>query len=278
LIRFDLAAALLTAVAVVAVLRRHASIGGVALGAAIATKGYPAALLPIMGIHVARNIGPRAARDACGLAAAIVVAAYAPFVAVAPHGVKWSIDAQLFRPLEIESLGGLVYALGHKLLGSPLESGAYSFSGGSADMVATVSAVVGIGVLVAIWLRFLGSSADARAFTLACGACVAVVIGFSKVFSPQYLLWLIPLVVMIPGRNRAALTGLVATCALTATVFPRHWEELLSLDWTPLLVELARDLLVLALAALLTVSVRARPNSTTSLAQGLDAWRLSRNT
>jgi uncharacterized membrane protein len=268
LIRFDLAAALLTAVAVVAVLRRHASIGGLALGAAIATKGYPLALLPIMGIHVARDIGLRAARVACSLAAATVAAVYAPFVTVAPHGVKWSIDAQLFRPLEIESLGGVVYGLAHKLLRSPLESGVYSFSGRPADTVGTVSAIVGCGALVAIWLRFLRSPADARAFTLACAACVAVVIGFSKVFSPQYLLWLIPLVVMIPGRNRAALTGLVATCALTAAVFPRHWEGLRSLHWTPLLVELARDLLVLALAALLTVSVRPRPQVHTPCSNG----------
>ena len=62
--------------------------------------------------------------------------------------------------------------------------------------------------LALIWLRFLRSSASDRDLILAGAASVAVAIAFAKVFSPQYLLWLAPLVVVIPGRRRAALAGL----------------------------------------------------------------------
>src|SRR5205823_670553 len=130
------------------------------------------------------------------------------------------------------------------------------FSGGPATAVSEASAVIGVIALLMIWLRFLRSSASDRDLILAGAASVAVAIAFAKVFSPQYLLWLAPLVVVIPGRRRAALAGLFAACALTAWVFPTHWLGLLSLHWGPLLVELARDLLVVATAAVLAASVR----------------------
>jgi hypothetical protein len=255
-IRFDLGAALLTVVAILAVMRGRPGVSGIALGAAIAVKGYPAVLLPVIAVYLARLLGRRAALSACALAAAVVVVAYAPFVAVAPSGVRQSVDAQLARPLEIESSGGILYAIGHKLTRPPRRCCAYSFSGPPSTAVSAVSAVLGVASLLMIWLRFLRSSASERDLVFACAASVAVAIAFAKVFSPQYLLWLAPLVVVIPGRRRAALAGVLAACSLTAWVFPTHWQALLSLHWGPLLVELARNLLVVATAGLLATSVR----------------------
>src|SRR5205823_11890840 len=130
------------------------------------------------------------------------------------------------------------------------------FSGGPATAVSEASAVIGVIALLMILLRFLRSSASDRDLILAGAASIAVVIACAKVFSPQYLLWLAPLVVVIPGRRRAALAGLLGACSLTAWVFPSHWLALLSLHWTPLLVEFTRNLLVLATAAWLAACVR----------------------
>lgn len=255
-IRFDLGAALLTAAAILAVMRGRPGISGLALGAAIAVKGYPAVLLPVIAVYVARSTGKRAALSACALAAAVVAVAYAPFVAVAPSGVRQSVESQLLRPLEIESTGGVVYAIGRKVRRPTRRCCRYEFSQGSAKALARASALLGVAALLMIWLRFLRSAASQRDLVLACAASVAVTIAFAKVFSPQYLLWLIPLVVVIPGRRRGALAGLFAACSLTAWVFPTHWHALLSLHWTPLLVELARDLLVVATAGVLAASIR----------------------
>jgi Glycosyltransferase family 87 len=256
LLRFDLAAALLTVVSLLCFLRRHPSAGGLALGAAIAVKGYPAVLLPIVAIYAARTRGKRTALTSCSLAAAVVVLAYAPFAAMAPFGVKRSVDAQLIRPLEIESSGGILFAIGHKLT-KPSRCCGYSFSGGTSEAVAVISAVLGAAALLVIWRRFFQSSASENELLLASAAVVATAIGFAKVFSPQYVLWLVALVVAVRDGRRTAIALLLGACALTAWVFPNHWDSLLALHWTPLLVELLRDLLIVTSALFLAVSVRS---------------------
>ena len=40
-------------------------------------------------------------------AAAVVLVFYVPFIAIAPHGVLWSLRDQGTRPLQIESAGAL---------------------------------------------------------------------------------------------------------------------------------------------------------------------------
>jgi hypothetical protein len=78
----------------------------------------------------------------------------------------------------------------------------------------------------------------------------------SKVLSPQYLIWVLPLFAVLPLRPRltlAALTAFYGALPLTQWIYPLHYGELVQL-LTPLpiaVLAMRNIVLVLALASLL---------------------------
>ena len=88
-----------------------------------------------------------------------------------------------------------------------------------------------------------------RAAALAVVAYTAL----GKVLSPQYLIWLIPLVPLVWGRRGLWASGLFAlACVLTQTYFPyRYWVFALHFDPGASWTILVRDLVLLALLAVL---------------------------
>jgi hypothetical protein len=108
-----------------------------------------------------------------------------------------------------------------------------------------------------------GEMTRARLATYA-AASVAVVLTFGKVFSPQFMIWLIPLVPLAPSV--AANVLLLAALGLTQTWFPRHyWSLADQLRPRESWLLLARDLCVAALAAVL---VRPRRSKHEPLGEG----------
>jgi hypothetical protein len=91
---------------------------------------------------------------------------------------------------------------------------------------------------------------------------VAVFVAFGKVFSPQYLIWLIPLVPLVaglPGVVASLLTG--ASLALTQFWFPnRYLQYAFHLDGLETAFVVARDLAVVALVVVLLRAL-AEPSS-----------------
>jgi hypothetical protein len=87
----------------------------------------------------------------------------------------------------------------------------------------------------------------------ASAAAVCAFVAFGKVLSPQFLIWLIPVVPLVRGR-RALWAGalLLAALVLTQVWFPFRYFRL-ALDFEAGLswVLLARDLVLVALAVLL---------------------------
>ena len=70
------------------------------------------------------------------------------------------------------------------------------------------------------------AESDARFVRYAAAAVVAFV-AFGKVVSPQFLIWLLAIVVLVQGaRGIAAIALLVAACALTRVWFPSDYWEL----------------------------------------------------
>jgi hypothetical protein len=81
------------------------------------------------------------------------------------------------------------------------------------------------------------------------------------VFSPQFLIWLIPLVPLVRGC-RGLLAGAILGLALVVTQlwFPfRYWDLALRFDAYPSSLVFVRDLMMLVLLAALLVPTRARP-------------------
>ena len=84
---------------------------------------------------------------------------------------------------------------------------------------------------------------------------------FGKVLSPQFLIWLVPLVPLLAGGTGAAASAVLA-CALVVTQlwFPFRYWDVVALSGAGWLV-LARDLLLVGLFGVLAVATRRRRGS-----------------
>ena len=176
-----------------------------------------------------------------------------PFAVIAPGGLWHSLWVQASRPVQIESLGGaLVMALGSPAIVT--SHGSQNVAGWG--WVGTLATLVQAAVLVAIWIAALRRPADA---TRLAAAAAAAFVAFGKVLSPQFLIWLVPLVPLVRGRRGLAATGLLAAAlVLTQVWFPqRYWDYVGGRDalaWTVV----ARDLVLVVLVAVLALPARAR--------------------
>jgi hypothetical protein len=191
-----------------------------------------------------------------GFAALVVV--FAPFVAVAPGGVWRSVWGQASRPLQIESLGGAVL----RTFGDPAIVATHgSLNVAGAGWLATVTTLAEIAALVALWAAFGRRPVDAQRLVRYSAAALCAFIAFGKVISPQFLIWLVPTVPLVRGRRGlAAVALLVAALVTTQVYFPARYFPYVydgRLAWVVLL----RDVLLVALLAVLSLPARARARS-----------------
>ncbi len=255
--RFDLWPALLTAAAVAALLAERHRLGWALLGAAVAAKLWPLVLVPLALAWSVRRGRGRAAL----VGAAVVAAVFLPFVVLAPHGMWASLHGQASRPLQIESLGAALFTtFGHPRVISSHGSQNIAGHGG----VATAFAIAQGAVLLALWIAFARGPATRDRFLRYAAASVCAFIAFGKVLSPQFLLWLVPLVPLVQGRRGVAATSLLTLAfVLTQVWFPqRYWDYADSFRLAG--VVLARDLVLLALLAVLVLPLGAAARASRS--------------
>ena len=117
--------------------------------------------------------------------------------------------------------------------------------------VAALFGVAQIAALLGLWIAFARGPATRDRFLRYAAAAVCAFIAFGKVLSPQFLLWLVPLVPLVRGRRGAVATALLtAALVLTQVWFPqRYWGYADSFHLEG--VVLARDLVLVALFAAL---------------------------
>jgi hypothetical protein len=230
---YDLFPALLLLVALLARSERTAMI---VLALAVAAKVYPVVALPLLLLDAQRV--RRALAWFCGT----LLLVHVPFLLLGPGGVRFSYWVQLKRGLEVESTAASLLLVLDKLglYDAVLRDeppGSKNVVGTMADALATVTSLVAIAaVLLALRRRSVA-------------AAVVGFVAFNKVFSPQYVAWLLAIV---PSAGAAACALLAGILLLTHVVFDRfHAGE--DLTWWVL----PRDGLVVLLYVWLLR--RARP-------------------
>ncbi|HEU4942135.1 MAG TPA: glycosyltransferase 87 family protein [Gaiellaceae bacterium] len=259
LTRFDLWPAALAAAALAIFLAGRLRLGLGVLGVAAAAKVYPALLAPILLAHVWRTRGRREALVAAGVFFGVIAAIVLPFALVAPGGVWDAFWGQAGRPLQIESLGAGILLAAHQAFGVGLtmesSHGSQNLVGGTADALATVTTILQAASVLAIWVWYARGPADRDRLLRACAAVVCAFVAFGKVLSPQFLLWLIPLVPLLRGRRGLLASGvLAAALVLTQLWFPyRYWKLALEFDAAASWLVLLRDVTLVALVAVLTL-------------------------
>jgi hypothetical protein len=262
--RFDLWPAALTAAALAALLSGRLRLGHLALGAAVAAKLYPAVLVPIAIAYVWRREGRREALVCGGVAAGVVALAFGPFLALAPGGLWHSLWGQSSRPLQIESLGSGLLLAAHQVFGTSItmssSHGSQNLSGTAPDVLAALQPVLQIAALLAIWFLFARGPAHRDRLVLASGAALVAFVALGKVLSPQFLIWLIPVIPLVRGRRGLAASALLATAfVLTQLWFPyRYWQLALHFGALQSWLVLARDLVLVSLLVVLASALRDR--------------------
>jgi len=132
-----------------------------------------------------------------------------------------------------------------------------NLGGSTAGLVAALTSLVLLAALVLVWVLFARGRADDESLITASAAALTAYVAFGKVLSPQYTVWLLPLVPLVAGTSGLiAAVLLVATLALTQSLLIWHEIGLGPADW----VVLVRDLLLVALFADLVWALRPRPS------------------
>ncbi|HEY4412545.1 MAG TPA: glycosyltransferase 87 family protein [Gaiellaceae bacterium] len=251
--RFDLWVAALTVGALAALLWERRTTSAVVLAAAIATKLFPVVLAPIGLAWIWRRHGRRAALTWALIVVAACAAVFLPFVVVAPAGIAHSFTVQLDRPLQIESIGAVLLIVVHLVFGTALHvftTKSQNVSGSGVRAVEVLTSIVQAVVLVAIWLLYARGQQTRERLVAYAAAAVVAFMAFGKVLSPQYLVWLIPLVPLV--RDRAAQVLLFVALVLTQVEFPaRYWQYATDMRPSLVAVVLVRDIALVVLAALL---------------------------
>jgi uncharacterized membrane protein len=256
--RYDFWPTLLVMCALAALLRDRHRWGWLALAAAVVAKGFALAFVPVALAWTLRRRGTRELVAAVALGTAAVLAAVLPFAILAPKGLWHSVSGQVSRPLQIESLAASIlttFSHPHVIA----THGSLNLDG--QGWVAAVTSGLELVVLLALWVGFARGPAVGERLVRYAVACVCAFVALGKVLSPQFLIWLVPLVPLVRGRRGiAASVLLTAVLVATQVYFPRRYPGYIfhqHLAWLVLL----RNLLLVALLVTVSLPERARARS-----------------
>jgi hypothetical protein len=260
--RYDLWPAALAVGGLAAILAGRRRLGFAALGFGLAAKVFPGVLVPPAVAYVWRSRGRREALVCLACAVAALAVVVVPFLVLAPHGLWASIARQGSRPLQIESLGSGILLAAHQVGGFHLtmvtSHGSQNLGGSLPDALGTAESVLLPLALLGIWTAAALGPAQPERLVRYSAAAVTAFVAFDKVLSPQFMVWLLPLVPLVRGRRGLVASGLLGLALLlTQLWFPiRYWDLALHFAAFPSWLVLARDLVLLALLAVLLVRER----------------------
>lgn len=247
---YDAWPALLTVAALALLLVRRDVLAFAVLGLAFAAKVYPVVLVPAALIWTWRTRGRRVAVSAVAAFVVVVLAFALPFLVLAPHGLVESFRSQAARGLQIESIGAqLLVAADHlglyhvTVVHHTTGAVTYDLRGPLPRALGAVSSALQlVAVALVTWLYARGRD-DACRLTVAFAAAVAGFLAFTRFFSPQYLVWLVPLVPLVDSVGAWALLGVALALDQVWFFHYRSIRELGGRSW----FVLVRDVLVVAL-------------------------------
>jgi len=259
---YDYWAAMFAAAAVAALVARRGVLACAFGAAGAAAKIFPVLIIPFALYELWRGGRWRGLGMGAGAAGLVLAAAVGPFLVLAPHGLWWAVHVELARPLEVESTAASLFGMAHVLGGLHLHvvassGGSHGLAGSAPKIVSDIFGLAMIAVIVAVYVRYARGSRTSEELVAACAAVVTAYVVFSKVFSPQYLVWLSVLVPLVGGRRGVVASALlVVILAVTQLWEPYRYAEYFHMSSTYLIsLAFVRNMLVLALLGVLALPV-----------------------
>ncbi len=271
-VRYDPLATFTLAAAVWAAAASRPLAGYAALALGAAAKLVPVLAVPALAAASWNGGGERpsvkelARRAAPGVAlfAAIVGGIFGAALAVGGGGFIQSFAYHSDRGLQLESVWtSALMALGN-VEDISFEFGAFDVSGPGAALVSALSlplTLVLLGLTALLMYREHRAGRLTRAdFPRFAAAFVLAFMVASKVLSPQYMLWLLPLLPLaatgVFGAGIAAI--FLSACWTTTMIYPTHYGQLMDLDPGAVNLLVARNLLLILLWVLVLAAPAAQ--------------------
>ncbi len=272
--RYDLLPAALTLAALSAFVSGWNMLTWTLLSLGVSAKLYPIIIAPVMGLYLLRNRQIKKIITGGILFFFTLLAVNLPFYLVSPRGFLGALTYHAQRGLQSESTYASVLFIG-KLLGLTSLKGAFDFGSWNidtplADTLAKLSFPITAFLLIVIyiilafklWKRPSDLVADRRmpmetASLLVRFATAAVTVFMiaTKVFSAQYLIWLMPLLPVVSGRHYKTQWLLFAVAgAITQFIFPYNYLNFEVFKTPYILLMVIRNAIMLALAFMLVFS------------------------
>jgi hypothetical protein len=251
---YDLWPALLLAAAVAALLNDRHRLGWALLAAAVSAKLYAAVIVPLAVLWTLRRRGRPELVRSLAVGAAVLAVVFVPFAVLGPQELRSTIEGQVTRPLQIETLAAsYLMTFEHP----EIKSSHGSKSLINHDGLAAATSGVLLALLIVLWIGFARGPTESERFTRYVAACVCAFVAFGKILSPQFLIWLVPVVPLVHGRRGIAAAALFAAAAVnTLFWYPgRYFTEYVYVPHLAWLV-LLRNLTLVAVFAVLAAPAR----------------------
>jgi hypothetical protein len=272
---FDTAPAALAVGGLVAIASRRPATGFALLGLGAMTKGFPLMAAPAaLTWLVGRGERAQARRGALALVAVLALVGGAA-LALSPSGALDAVSYHVERPVQVESApGSVLFGIG--ALGGPRPEALSSHRSDGlghplADALVVSFAAILVAVLVLLAALAHRPGSGARELLLAGLGSIAAFAALGKVLSPQYLVWLAPLLgLAFAWRLRALSAALSLAMALTLAEFPALYSDVVAQRTLPVALVVVRNAALIAVVALVAWELAPRA------ARGGLRWRRAR--
>ena len=237
LYRFDIFCAWLSVWSTWLILTDRPLASGAVIGLGTAAKLYPALLIPVFLIHcLAQKKFSSATRLVVGFAI-VLLSLTLLFSPLGLDNVFYFLTYHRMRGLQAETLPSglliLVHKLGWTRLDMVVNYGALHLESPASKPILQMlplAFVLGLAVTVTSFFSRIKNrlsanpSLSSRQLTIYILAILTVFISTNKVFSPQYLVWLLPFIPLLPNRQIALFS---LTSILTFLIYPIFYRFLI---------------------------------------------------
>ncbi|MCJ7769523.1 MAG: glycosyltransferase 87 family protein [Dehalococcoidales bacterium] len=277
--RFDLLPATLVLVALYAFISGKNKIAWGCLELGASAKLYPLIIAPLLFLYLLHQKQYRRLAQGIAIFGGVILVLSLPWVIINADGFWQFLSYHLERGLHSESSYGSVILMGQVMGLTQVEAGltygSWNIISPAANVMAKSSFYITAAFLVFLYFIYIkillkkphridakgALDSEAAQLILRCSIlAVLIMLLTSKIFSPQFLIWLCPLIPLVTARWRyIPLLLFLVACAITQYIYPHNYIAF-ELFTPHLVVMLAiRNLLLVAMAVIYLLPMRSSP-------------------
>lgn len=263
--RFDLAVGFLMLASVVSFIADRRLFAWMLLGVGLMTKIVPVLIAPVFLIAHYRRGDLKYLWQGPMVAVGTSIAIALPVLIASASGLAGAFLYHAERPLQLESSWASVllvwHAFGDLDLSVMSSYGSHNVYSSGSDLLALVSAPVTVILLLAGYYIFWRANRPREFETYETetfpqpqqilrfsALAIATFIAGGKVLSPQFMIWLLPLVPLITGRDRRLVLALFGgVLILTQIEFPDRYWSLFMLERNIIVLVALRNVVLIGL-------------------------------